>query len=52
MKLAPAKGAAVPALSGAERLAHGAGLARLAEIEVLEFGQHPGPRMLRTRRGE
>ena len=45
MKLDPATGAAVPALGGAELLAHDPGLRRLAEIEVLEFGQYPGPHM-------
>lgn len=45
MKLDPATGAAVPALSGAELLAHDPGLERLAEIEILEFGQFPGPHM-------
>ena len=43
MKLDPATGAAVPALSGAEILAHVPELSKVAEIEFEEVSRLPGP---------
>jgi L-asparaginase len=43
MKLDPVTGGAVPALLGADLLAHDPELTRLAEPVVIEFGQYPGP---------
>ena len=43
MKIHPATGGAVPALSGREILSFDPTLAELAEIEVIDFGRLPGP---------
>ena len=43
MKIDPATGGAVPALSGREILSFDPTLAELAEIEVIDFGRLPGP---------
>jgi L-asparaginase len=45
MKFDPAIGAAVPALSGHEILSLAEGAERVADVEVIEFGRHPGPHM-------
>lgn len=45
MKIEAATGGAIPALSGEELLAHDPSLRRLAELEIFEFGQYPGPHM-------
>jgi L-asparaginase len=49
MKIDPRTGGAVPALSGAELLAHDPALRELAELEIYEFGQYPGPHMTPAR---
>ncbi|MBI5280550.1 MAG: asparaginase [Candidatus Solibacter usitatus] len=45
MKIDPETGGAIPSLSGEELLEHDAALRELAELEVIEFGQYPGPHM-------
>ena len=45
MRFDAATGAAIPALGGAELLAHDPQLQRLADIEIVEFGRFPGPHM-------
>lgn len=52
MKIEAATGGAVPALSGAQLLEHDPGLGLLAEPEVVEFGQYPGPHMTPQRMWE
>ena len=49
MKFDPAIGAAVPALSGREIVENVAGLAEVAEIDIIDFGRFPGPHMTPTR---
>jgi L-asparaginase len=45
MKVDPATGGAVPALSGEEILAYDPGLRAMAELDVVDFGRYPGPHM-------
>lgn len=45
MKVDPATGGAVPALSGAEILSYDPGMRELADFEVIDFGRFPGPHM-------
>lgn len=45
MRVDPALGGAVPRLSGSEILAMVPGAEEVAEIQVREFGRHPGPHM-------
>jgi L-asparaginase len=52
MRYDPAVGAAVPALSARELLDHDPALQSLAELEVLEYGQYPGPHMTLERMWE
>ncbi len=52
MRYDPAVGAAVPALGARELLEHDPALQRLAELEVLEYGQYPGPHMTLERMWE
>ena len=45
MRIDPATGGAVPALSGEEILAYDPGLRQIADLEVIDFGRFPGPHM-------
>lgn len=45
MKVDPATGGAVPALSGEEILAYDPELRAMADLEVVDFGRYPGPHM-------
>jgi L-asparaginase len=49
MRHDPAEGGAVPALTGRDIMALAPGLERIADLEVEEFGQFPGPHMGPTR---
>jgi L-asparaginase len=52
MKIDPASGGAVPAMSGAEILAFDPGLRELGGFEAIDFGRYPGPHMTPDRMWE
>lgn len=52
MKYNPAVGAAVPALGARQLLEHDPALQQLADLEVFEYGQYPGPHMTLERMWE
>jgi L-asparaginase len=52
MKIDPATGAAVPALSGREILAFDASISEMCTPEVIDFGRYPGPHITPQRMWE
>ena len=49
MRHDPASGGAVPSLSGRDILALAPAIERIADVEIVDFGAHPGPHMTTER---
>ena len=52
MRRDPANGAAVPSLSGRDILALAPAIEQIADVEILDWGAHPGPHMTTERMWE